>query len=78
MALYVLDFGIGNVGAVRTGRVVPIGSRALAEALADEIADIGSDRGLQARARIVDDFSTEIMVDRTLTLLMKADDHHST
>jgi hypothetical protein len=49
----------------------------LAEALAGASAALVSDQSAQARARIVDTFSIVTMVDRTLTLLVKADADHS-
>jgi len=59
-----------------TGRVVPRSDPgALAEALTGAIAALGPDRGAKARARIVENFSIDMMVDRTLALLTKADGH---
>jgi glycosyltransferase involved in cell wall biosynthesis len=61
-----------------TGRVVPKSDpEALAAAVMDEIGKLGAHRSATARARIVERFSVDAMIDRTLTLLIKADDHLS-
>jgi glycosyltransferase involved in cell wall biosynthesis len=55
----------------KTGRVVPPRDpQALAAALAAEADSIGSENGARARQRIIDLFSLESMVERTLALLL--------
>jgi glycosyltransferase involved in cell wall biosynthesis len=67
----VTDVGDSALLVGATGTVVPRRQpEALAEALLAEVGRLGEGRGGRARARIVENFSVDRMVERTLSLVL--------
>jgi glycosyltransferase involved in cell wall biosynthesis len=72
IACVVTEVGDSALIVGDTGRIVPRSDPdALAAALVDQVAALSAALSEQARARIVDNFSIDNMVDRTLALLTK-------